>query len=528
VAWLHPLHRGTGYNRDTDGNKKYGSDDEEEGIIESDAVHMGWTTNMGRLATATMFTLFFAGDTFAPGITIEDDGSPDTCTDDEAIAGSCSTTSNHISLQTFLQKYYLQFLSVVAQTVKDKPNVLGFNTMNEPSNGMVGVSDLNSRTYPTPLANPLSFFDGMRLGSGESLQAEQYTKAFLYQKTVTLNPDRQMAWQSKEHDVWRSMGVYEVDEETQERRLVRPNYFKLDEGKNFLDEFMVPFYEKVRAVVCEQNERFMVFAEPHVDIMNVAIEEAPEALDASKFAWAPHWYDGFTLMLKQYLTWIAINPPSLIPVIFQRSINKGFATTMSTMKKSGKPGMYVLLGETGVPMNFVANDSECIESTMALDRTIRSAERENLDFTLWCYYPDNTWLEGDHWNGEDFSIRSTNGKSKNRGLLSAVRPFVVSIGKNLEVVSQHFDPSSKKKRFKLILQQLTECVDGDSSIDLQDGDSDVVIYFPQIHFSSNPTVTVSSGGYVVKADVQELIWKSVSFNSFDTKDNLCQLVIENK
>jgi len=71
VAWLHPLHRGSSYSSEG------GRNDEEEGVAlinESDAVHMGWTTNMGRLATATMFTLFFAGDTFAPGITIEDDG----------------------------------------------------------------------------------------------------------------------------------------------------------------------------------------------------------------------------------------------------------------------------------------------------------------------------------------------------------------------------------------------------------------------------------------------------------------------
>ena len=70
----------------------------------------------------------------------------------------------------------------------------------------------------------------------------------------------------------RAMGVYDVDDDTQKRILLKPHYFKLEKGNFFLDEFMVPFYERVRAVVCAQNERFVVFAEPHVDPMNFAID----------------------------------------------------------------------------------------------------------------------------------------------------------------------------------------------------------------------------------------------------------------
>jgi len=532
VAWLHPLHRGTRYNHVTKGDDNDGSNDEEDGIMESDAIHMGWATNMGRLATATMFTLFFAGDAFATGITIEDvgdKGAPDTCTEEKTVPGSCSTSSNHISLQTFLQKYYLQFISIVAETVKDKPNVLGFNTMNEPSNGMVGASDLNSRNFPFPLANPLSFFDGMRLGSGESLLAEQYSKAFLYQKTVTLNPDRQMVWKSKEHDIWRTIGVYEVNEETQERRLVRPNYFKLEKGKNFLDEFMVPFYEKVQAVVCAQNERFVVFAEPHVDIMNYAIEKAPEALDASKFAWAPHWYDGLTLTFKQYISWVAINVPAIPPVVTKTMIDKGFARTMSAIKNSGKPNMYVLLGETGVPMNMSEDDDEedddLVNPTMALDRTLRAVERNNLDYTIWNYCHDNSWLEGDRWNGEDLSIRSSSGARKNRALLSAVRPFVVRIGKNLEIVSQSFDPSLHSKRYELTVQ-LSKDITRD--IDMSgDVGNDVVVYLPQIHFSNPIVKSPSSAVFQRNLHLQEFIWKGVALSCKSEKNNMCKMVIVN-
>ena len=101
--------------------------------------------------------------------------------------------------------------------------------------------------------------------------------------------------------------MYEVDDHTQKRTLSEPHYFKLENGKNFLDEFMVPFYERVRAVVCAQNERFVVFAEPHVDIMNFAIEKAPEALDAEKFAWAPHWVSS-----KRFAMLLLVLDPALM------------------------------------------------------------------------------------------------------------------------------------------------------------------------------------------------------------------------
>jgi len=549
VAWLHPLHRDASYKRN--GIWNYANDsfrdsfrdqeglitlseDEEEGVNDSDVVHMGWTTNMGRLATATMFTLFFAGDTFAPGITIEDDGVDETgaslniCNTEGDVEMSCSTPSNNpISLQTYLQKYYLQFLSAVAQAVKDKPNVLGFNTMNEPSNGMAGAPDLTSQTFPTPIANPLSFFDGMRLSSGEALRAEQYNRPFLYQKIITLNPDRLMAWKSVEHDIWRRMGVYEVDDVTEERRLLEPAYFKLEEGKNFLDEYMVPFYEKVRGVVCAQNERFVIFAEPHIEVMNLVEEKAPEALDAAKFAWAPHWYDGLTLILKQYISWVAVVPPSLFPIFSAFRIQRALARTLKHLKNSGKSNMYVFLGETGAPMNIDFNngegDCENIGSTMSLDRTMRAVEQNNLGAAMWCYDTNNTWLEGDRWNGEDFSIRTSSGTVNNRALLSAVRPFAVMVGQDLEVVSQCFDPSTHSKRFELVVRRSANELDDCNSMD---GGKDVVIFLPLIHFKHTPDVSPSSGTFEINADAQELTWKGVTFKS-RKKSEVCKLVIIN-
>jgi len=309
---------------------------------------------------------------------------------------------------------------------------------------------------------------------------------------------------------------------------LQPGYFKLEEGKNFLDDFMVPFFEKVRGVVCAQNERFVIFAEPHVDIIDLSVEKAPEALDAEKFAWAPHWYDGLTIILKRYLRFVAVVPPVLLPVFSKRLIDKALTSTLNAIKNSGKPNMYVLLGETGCPMNMAFTPNECdnsyIHSTMALERTMGAIERNNLDTTIWCYDDNNTWLEGDQWNGEDFSIRTTSGIMNNRALLSAVRPFAVTVGQGLEVVSQTFDPSTDSKRFELVVRRSTDELDDRNNLD---GGKDVVVYLPLIHFMPNPKVSPSAGTFEINADAQELIWKGVTFESMEKK-NVCKLVIMNR
>src|SRR4030043_255213 len=84
---------------------------------------MIWSSNAIKLACATMFTLFFGGNDFAPNTTIDNEPAQD-----------------------YLQKHYFNAIQQVALRLKDQPNVVGFDTMNEPSSGYIGWKDLNSTT----------------------------------------------------------------------------------------------------------------------------------------------------------------------------------------------------------------------------------------------------------------------------------------------------------------------------------------------------------------------------------------------
>ena len=73
---------------------------------------MTWPTNYVKLGSATMFTLFFGGSDFAAQTKIEG-----------------------VPIQEYLQDHYINAVRQVALRLKDLPNVIGFDTLNEPSAG---------------------------------------------------------------------------------------------------------------------------------------------------------------------------------------------------------------------------------------------------------------------------------------------------------------------------------------------------------------------------------------------------------
>lgn len=113
---------------------------------------MIWATNYSRLAAATMFSLFFGGDRVAPNTKI--DGVP---------------------AQQYLQSHYFKAIQQVAMRLKDMPNVVGYDTLNEPSHGYLGMRSLTSTdeyrlkngVMPTP-------YQSMLLGWGFSQVAEEW------------------------------------------------------------------------------------------------------------------------------------------------------------------------------------------------------------------------------------------------------------------------------------------------------------------------------------------------------------------
>jgi len=358
---------------------------------------MIWSTNATKLAAATMFTLFFGGSDFAPQTIIDGD-----------------------SAQEFLQRHYINSLKKLASYLKDLPNVVGFDTMNEPVEGYIGIEDLNQRYttvekgfIPTP-------FQSMQLGSGIPLELEIWERGIWGPRVVgkqVLNPDGKSIWMEGFDPIWKVNGIWGITT-SGEPNLLRPDYFINLNGRIFVEKGF-----RSGGPVWEPD-------------------------DAHNIVYAPHWYDPVVLVMKSFNRWINFDRGKNSLLFGSRRIAKSFAQQLSKPKEHALTQMGdvpTLIGEVGIAYDLdnkrAYQNGDFSAQINAFDRTIRALEKNLHHFTLWNYTADNTNARGDMWNDEDLSIFSRDQQenpedinSGGRALEAVIRPYPVAIaGEPLEI-----------------------------------------------------------------------------------------------
>ena len=119
-----------------------------------------------------MWTLFFAGNDFAPETKV--DGEP---------------------VQGWLQRHYCDMLSKVAEAVKEEPNVLGFDILNEPSVGFIGTKDATDISPNVYLIGwRVDVWSSILLGAGFSRIVDFFSSFMFYKGKRTLNTNNVCAW----------------------------------------------------------------------------------------------------------------------------------------------------------------------------------------------------------------------------------------------------------------------------------------------------------------------------------------------
>ena len=226
--------------------------------------HILWATNASKLATATMFTLFFGGNTFAPKRGIQD----------------------------LLQQAYFGMMQQVMERLKNHPAILGYDVMNEPLPGYIGCADLRKPFGIMQLDCSPTPYEGMRLGNGEALAVDVWKQRLLSIRPVAkqmLNVHHKRAWQEGVPCPWQEEGVYE-----------RPDYFA---GYSFEEEFYKPFLKKAKACIRQIDAKTMILI-AHVPGAPPPIWDLEEGEGSVVFT--SHWYDGFVLATKQffYIPWV--------------------------------------------------------------------------------------------------------------------------------------------------------------------------------------------------------------------------------
>lgn len=443
---------------------------------------MIWPTNYTKLAAATMFTLFFGGNDFAPRARV--DGEP---------------------IQDYLQGHYLAAMGQVARRLEGLPNVVGYDTMNEPSPGYIGWPDLAADEGLLRLGESPTPFQSMLLGAGHPQEVEIWSLGLRgpRRRAVRMaNVDGISAWLEGHPPIWRENGVWDLDGQGAPR-LLCPDHFAQIDGRpvDFAADYLRPFMERYARTIRAVAPEAIIFVEapprsapPHWDL-----EAVPRIVHAG------HWYDGLTLITKTYIPNMGVDYVSGRLVFGRRRVRRSFAKQLAYLKTEAAKhlgGAPTLVGEFGIPFDLrdgrAYRTGDFGQQVQAMDDTFQALDANLLSGTLWNYTADNDNERGDQWNGEDLSIFSRDQQedpddldSGGRALASAVRPYARAVaGEPLEMA---YNPGSRIFEFEFRHDAAVE--------------TPTEIYVPNVHYPDGYEVDISDGEYIVVREAQNLIYR---------------------
>ncbi len=443
-----------------------------------DFPHLIWANNYYRFAAFTMFTLFFGGRAFAPQLMV--DG---------------------LNIQDYLQEHYISAFSQLAQRVKHLPNVLGFDTMNEPHGGLIGLPDLRTLDHlpfqrglmPTPA-------QAIFLANGFAQDCQDFGSPLpslppLKVETRRIDPQGVTVWRAGGADIWRAQGIWDVDGGGQPR-LLRPGHFA---RANFSQDFLAPFIKRFAAGIQA------VMPGAHIFLEAEPFAPPPRLGDARQLVYAPHFYDGMTLFTRRFNPHFNFDLFSMRPLIGEADIRAYFSEQFSRFRNDADEALGdapIVVGEFGIPFDLnrsaAYSSGDFSKQAQALDYNLRALDDQLLNYTLWNYTPDNSNEHGDGWNGEDLSIFSRDQQSDpsdmdsgGRALSAVIRPYAKKVAG--EPLNMRFD--RKRGLFTFSYRH-------DSAIT-----APTEIYVPNSQFPAGYRVEVSDGEFEVLREEQRLLYR---------------------
>jgi len=385
----------------------YGSDERRQAAYPQ----MVWSSNYRLPANGVMWSLFWGGRIFTP---------------DFLVGGE--------NIQDFLQGRYLGAMDAVARRVKSLPNVIGFDTLNEPGFGWFGTS-LSYRHLKKTDENRLLPQDGPALSPADQL-------AMLAGRPVTvpvlkggevvgeqvMNPDGVRVW---------------TDQDPFEAGL-REDLFTHAGGHalSLADDAYGPFFQRVAETIRAHNPDWAVFAE--MDPYAVFAKRGFPAVLPERTINAGHWYDVRLLHTKDY---DAKSDPVETAARYVRQL-----AHLKREAEAFEGGAPALVGEFGIPYDldhgeaYAAwdrgeRDGIWAKHEAALTAMYDALDQLHLHSTQWNYTASNRndLRIGDRWNQEDLSIFSLDqiedGNDGGRATAGFCRPYARAVQGRLVEVS---------------------------------------------------------------------------------------------
>lgn len=399
---------------------------------------MSWPLNYLRYANATMWTLFFAGSTYAPAMLVEG-----------------------IPVQDWLQDHFIDAMKHTARRLKDCPAIVGFGTLNEPHPGFIGLADLDSHQRVTaPDGLVPTAFEAIAAASGfpQKIRYMKLGGKITVSHSHVLNPDGVSLFRDGFECPWKTAGVWKIEDGRPVA--AKHSHFMC---RDFGNEFLKPFQKRFIEAVSKKHEHYLFFVEG-VPMGNRGRWTAEDRIrsDGTPLAVveAFHWYDAPTLLFKKWRPWLAVDGETAHMSISPGAAARGAREQLERL--AGYPrseNMPALLGEFGTPFDLDRGASYRTGSYAAQEEALGSwydaIDASLLHSTVWTYAASNTHEKGDGWNTEDLSIySSTTGSGRAEKGFS--RPYAMAIAGT--PVKMSFD---RKKRV-FVLEW--EAVDGVSEV----------------------------------------------------------------
>ena len=387
---------------------------------------MSWGSNYRLPANAIMWTLFWGGRTFTPDFQVEGR-----------------------NVQDFLQGHYLGAIDAVAGRLKAMPNVLGFDTLNEPGLGWLGQALSHRHLAPTaddptpPRAGAaLSPLDSLAIARGIAttvplLGHDEATGLPRPRGETTVNPDGVSIWASGVECPFERAGIYRI--ENGGPVAVDETAFQRCAGRalDIPNDAFAPLFRKVADTIRRHEPDWSVFAE--LDPFGTAFgrtfpDDMPErSVNAS------HWYDVAILFRK------AVEPEA---ADCRRARYARQLSTYVALSRRIAGGAPTLIGEFGIPYDLDEGRAYEQWANGRRDRDVWASHVEALSgmydamdalllhSTQWNYTASNrnSLRVGDGWNQEDLSIFSIDQRdtpedpnSGGRAIEGFCRPFARAV-----------------------------------------------------------------------------------------------------
>ncbi|PWW75721.1 Glycoside Hydrolase Family 5 protein [Tuber magnatum] len=401
-----------------------------------------WPTNYSKFGPATMFTLFFAGEIFAP----------------LAIYEGPIQEFQAKNIGQVLRTAYVRAYSHLASRLRDLPNILGFDAMNEPHPGYIALPSLHRFNENTDLhlGYMPNALESMSLAAGIPTSIGYFSRSWPHpsrrSRSEVLNKECKSAWLPGRRDIWQGEGVFTIDDGKVKLGPRGDSYFttnprtsdRIDFEKDCYVPFLRSFMQSVGDAVKGYNAGRWMFIEPVPNLgPPVWGDGGAENPAEQSICYSPHWYDIRVLYEKGL--WYGVTFDVLSLASGSRNLLKHtyfgregladnyatnfarFTSHLSTFRPSPSSRTPILIGETGIPFDMNRQNSYVTGNVhmqlSQLNAIFHGMEKSLLNWTVWNLTLSHSATatgadtptanetgaaiqSGDGWNSEDFSLVS--------------------------------------------------------------------------------------------------------------------------